>query len=233
MRRLLASGVVGALFVVLVPSAAYAALVAEWRMDEPAGASTMVDSASLGGANNGAINSVITGVPGLVGGRAYQFDGAASYVSVPDNSSLDPGSANITLQATVKVENGEILDDSYDIIRKGVTTTPGGNWKMEIKRSGTDSTFGKLLCVFKGTTAGGARVAVQRIANVDVVDGRAHTLQCRKTATSVTAVVDGRSFTTLKAAGSMANDQAVVLGSKIAGDDVLQGVLDQVTVNIG
>jgi len=57
-----------------------------------------------------------------------------------------------------------------------VTTTPGGNWKMEIKRSAVDPTVGKLLCVFKGVVGSGA-VAVQRIANVGIADSTAHTLQ--------------------------------------------------------
>lgn len=229
MKRKLVSVMAGAMFVALVPSTAFAALVAEWRMDEPPGATTMFDSAAAGGANNGAITSVITGVPGLVGGNAYQFDGTTSYVTVPDNPSLDAGAANITLTATVKVEDGEILDDSYDLVRKGVTTTPGGEWKMEIKRSGTNTTVGKLLCVFKG----GTKVAVQRQANIDIVDGRAHTLKCIKTASQVQAVVDGRTFTNVKAAGSIANDQPVILGSKSPGDDMLQGVLDQVMISIG
>jgi hypothetical protein len=232
-RKKLVSVIAGALLVVMAPSTAFAALVAEWKMDEPAGASIMTDSRSLGGANNGTIGSVVTGVPPLISGTAYQFDGATSYVSVPDNASLDPGAANITVQATVKVEDGEILDDSYDIIRKGVTTTAGGNWKMEIKRSNSDTSLGRLLCVFKGVVSGGTRVAVQRVANVDIVDSRAHTLRCIKTSTSVTAVVDGRSFTNAKAAGSIANEQPIVLGSKVAGDDVLQGVLDQVSISIG
>lgn len=233
MRKKLISSIAGAVLVILAPSTAFAALVAEWRMDEPSGASTMVDSAPAGGANNGSITSVITGVPGLVSGQAYQFDGATSFVSVPDNPALDPVAANITLQATVRVEDGEILDDSYDIVRKGVTTTTGGNYKMEIKRSGSNTTVGKLLCVFKGTTASGTRVAVQKQAGIDVVDGAVHTLKCIKTDTTVQAVVDGRTYSVTKAAGSMANDQPVVLGSKVAGDDILQGVLDQVTINIG
>jgi len=222
---------------VALPATASAETVAEWRMDEPAGAGTMTDSAAAGGSNDGTLSSVTTGVPGLVSGSAYRFDGTSSAVTVADDSDLDPGAANITVTATVKVEDGQIRDDSYDIVRKGVTTTPGGNWKMEIKRSGTDPTVGKLLCVFKGVVNGGGRVAVQRIANMDIVDGRAHTLKCTKTSTAVTAVVvtngQSRTFTTTKAAGSIANDQQVILCSKIDGDDVLQGDLDQVTVDIG
>lgn len=227
MRKKLIWVVAGALLVALAPSTAFAALVAEWKMDEPEGATTMNDSASFGGANNGRINSVMTGVPPLVSGRAYQFDGATSYVEVDDDASLDPGSANITVQATVKIEDGEILDDSYDIIRKGITSTPGGDWKMEVKR-GADTRVGKLLCLFKGS--GGT---VRKQAKPDVVDGNAHTLGCVKTADKVQAVVDGRAFTSLGNAGSIANAAPLTLGSKVAGDDVLQGVLDHVTINIG
>jgi hypothetical protein len=61
-RSLLAAA--GAAAIVLVPSAAQAALVADWRMDEGANATVMVDSA--GGDNNGPNTSVVTGVPGLV-----------------------------------------------------------------------------------------------------------------------------------------------------------------------
>ncbi len=128
MRKKLIWVVAAALLVALAPSTAFAATVAEWEMDEPEGATTMNDSASFGGANDGTINSVKTGVPPLWSGTAYQFNGATSYVSVPDDPSLDPGSADITVQARVKIEDGEILDDSYDIIRKGFTSPPGGDW---------------------------------------------------------------------------------------------------------
>jgi len=146
---------------------------------------------------------------------------------VPDNSSLDPGAASITLSAVVRVADAPMSDDSYDLIRKGVTTTPGGDWKMEIKRTSNPS-VGKLLCVFKGT--GGA---VQKMANRDLVDGKLHRVECIKTGNSVTAVVDGARSSTSASAGSIANDQPVVLGSKVAGDDVLRGVMDQVKVSIG
>ena len=53
MKRRLVSGITGALLVVLAPSTAFAALVAEWRMDEPPEAVTMTDSATLDGANHG------------------------------------------------------------------------------------------------------------------------------------------------------------------------------------
>ena len=216
---------------VLVPSAAQAAVVADWQMDDPSGATVMVDSA--GGDNNGTITDVVTGVPGLAGGTAYQFDGATSWVQVPDHAGLDPGTANITISATVKVENGAMLDDSYEVIRKGTTKTKGGMWKMEIKRSGTDTTVGRLRCAFKGDLPGGTTSLATRQATPDVVDGKVHTLQCTRVGDTVTAVVDGKAYNLTKASGSIANADPVILGSKVAGDDVLQGVLDAVSVNIG
>jgi hypothetical protein len=225
----------GAAVAVLVPSSAQAALVADWRMDEGANSAVMVDSA--GGDNNGANNSVVTGVPGLAGGRAYQFDGATSWIQVPDPAPgvdpLDPGTANITVSATVRVENGEILDESYDIIRKGTTKTAGGEWKMEIKRSGTDTTVGRLRCAFKGILPDGTKSLAVKQATPDVVDSGVHTLQCKREGNTVSAVVDGRAFTLTKPTGNIANTEPVIVGSKVAGDDVLQGVLDAVSVNIG
>ncbi|HYO33352.1 MAG TPA: hypothetical protein VES21_10925, partial [Nocardioidaceae bacterium] len=62
---------------------------------------------------------------------------------------------------------------------------------------------------------------------------RIHTLHCKREGDVVTAVVDGRAFTLTKPTGSIANAESVVVGSKVAGDDVFQGVLDAVSVNIG
>ena len=215
----------------LTPVAANAALVAEWRMDETSG-STMKDSSGVGGANNGSIHGgVQIGEAGLVSGRAYRFGGTTAYVEVPDNSALDPGSSRIIISATVRADDKAMPYDSYDLARKGQTTTAGGDWKMEIHRA-ADPEVGRLLCVFKGVV-GGSRVAVQRNASVDIVDGKKHHLKCIKTSSSVQAVVDGKTFTTTKAAGSIDNDQPVIVGAKSASNDVLQGVLDQVTISIG
>jgi hypothetical protein len=231
--RLLGVSLLAAGFTILASSPASATVVGLWHMDEPRGAVTMMDSSGAGGTNNGNIlGAVTTGVPGLVSGNAYQFGGTTSYVEVPDNGSLDPLSKNMTVSASVKTVGGSMPDDSYDLVRKGLTTTAGGDWKMEIKRA-SDPTVGKLNCVFKGVMADGSRVAVARIASVNVNDGRTHKLECRKTPTSVEAVVDGRIFSTSKTTGSIDNNTSVIVGAKSATDDVLQGTMDEVSVDIG
>ena len=218
--------------VTVIPTAAQADVVAHWKMNEGPEASVMEDSAPLGGGNDGRIVGVTTGDPGLVSGRSYTFDGAASYVEVPDSNSLDPGASPITVKATVRAVDGPMPDDSYDLVRKGYQTTKGGDWKMEIKRSSNHS-VGRLHCVFKGVMPDGHRRAVKRVAQVDIVDGRIHTVECRRTATSVQAVVDGRVFTNRKVTGHISNNQPVVVGAKTGGDDVLRGSLDEVIIDIG
>jgi hypothetical protein len=167
-----------------------------------------------------------TGV--LQTGGTYVFNGSTSHVSVPDADSLDPQDNDITLAARVLVGGASLDDDSYDVVRKGFFDTPGGYYKMEIKRT-ADPTVGKLHCLFRGTGA-----SVNKVANLDIVDGNWHTLRCVKTATSVVARVDGRSFARTGSAGSIANESIVMVGAKKAKpfDDVFDGSMDSVSIDI-
>jgi hypothetical protein len=215
----------------MVASPASAAVVALWHMDEPSGAATMVDSSGTG--NNGSIPSTVTtGAPGLVSGNAYVFSGGTSFIQVPDNGSLDPLSSNMTITATVKTVGGAMPADSYDLVRKGLSSTPGGDWKMEIKRA-SNASVGKLNCVFKGVLPNGTKVSVGRVAGVNINDARPHTIKCIKTPTSVQAVVDGQIFTTSKTTGRIDNSAPVTIGAKSSKEDGLRGTLDEVSVEIG
>jgi hypothetical protein len=150
-------------------------------------------------------------------------------VTVPDSDSLDPQENDITLSASVVVTNTPMPDDSYDIVRKGLSGTPGGDYKMEIKRA-SNPTVGKLHCLFKGD--GGT---VDKVARRDIVDGEWHTLECIKTSTAVVARVDGRSGSTKAgSAGSISNASEVMVGAKTAVplDDVFNGAMDFVSIDI-
>jgi hypothetical protein len=161
-------------------------------------------------------------------GGTYVFNGSTSHVPVPDDDSLDPQENDTTLTARVLVNGASLDDDSYDVVRKGFVDTPGGDYKMEIKRT-ADPTVGKLHCFFRGTEA-----SVYKVANRDIVDGNWHTLQCVKTANSVVARVDGRSFTKAGSAGSIANESIVMVGAKKAEpfDDMFDGSMDFVSIDI-
>jgi hypothetical protein len=208
--------------VLLLAAPSYADVLrtgADWQMNETSG--QMIDSS--GNNNDGTPKDV------RQRGSRYGFNGSTSYVAVPDSDSLDPEESDITLSAGVKVTDKPMDDDSYDIVRKGLVTTPGGDYKMEIKRGGA-STVGKLHCLFKGD--GGT---VDIVARQDIVDGNWHTLECIKTRTSVVAKVDGKSGSTKAgSAGSIANSTNVMVGAKTANplDDVFDGKMDFVSIDI-
>ena len=213
--------VVAVIIVASMASPAWAVLLkgADWQMDETSG--QMIDSS--GNNNDGTPKDVVRT------GSAYVFNGSTSYVLVPDSDSLDPQGQDITLKARVKVTDAPMDDDSYDIVRKGLVTTTGGDYKMEIKRA-ADPTVGRLHCLFKGD--GGT---VDIVARRDIVDGNFHTLECIKTSTSVVARIDGEiGGTTAGSAGSISNASNVIVGAKTAAplDDVFDGSMAFVSIEI-
>ena len=208
--------------VLLLAAPSYADVLltgADWQMNETSG--QMIDSS--GNNNDGTPKDV------RQRGSRYGFNGSTSYVAVPDSDSLDPEESDITLSAGVKVTDKPMDDDSYDIVRKGLSATPGGDYKMEIKRTANPA-VGKLHCLFKGD--GGM---VDIVARQDIVDGNFHKLECIKTRTSVVAKVDGKSGSTKAgSAGSISNSTNVMVGAKTANplDDVFDGSMDFVSIDI-
>jgi hypothetical protein len=213
---------------------------ANWQMNEASGSGQMLDSSPNG--NNGTPTDVDQGVQedieplpggdGINESTTYVFNGSTSHVLVPDADSLDPQANDITLTARVMVNGQSLDDDSYDVVRKGLVTTAGGDYKMEIKRkSKLDPSVGKLHCFFRGS--GGT---VRKVARPDIVDGNWHTLECIKTSGSVVARVDGgRSFTQAGSAGSIANASNVMVGGKQVDprpDDMFDGSMDFVSIDI-
>jgi hypothetical protein len=202
--------------------AAWAALVvveADWQMDETSG--RMIDSS--GNDNDGSPTDV------LQTGSTYRFNGSTSRVAVRDtDDGLDPAEEDITLRARVKVTDAPMDDDSYDVVRKGLSSTTGGDYKMEVLRR-SDPTVGRLHCLFKGTEG-----KVSRKARPDIVDGGWHTLECIKTSDSVVARVDGESYTKTGSAGSISNAKEVLVGAKTTDpfDDVFEGEMDFVGIDI-
>jgi hypothetical protein len=225
-RALLASFVLAMALMLMASPWAWAVLLkaADWQMNETSG--QMIDSSGNG--NDGTPTDVVQGVQEEDGKSTYVFNGSTSRVDVPDDDSLDPAANDITLTASVRVSGESMDDDSYDVVRKGLSTTSGGDYKMEIKGT-SDPTVGRLHCLFKGS---GGRV--NRVAPVDVVDGRWHTLECVKTSDSVVARVDGRSYTKAGSAGSISSSTNVLVGAKKVKpfDDVFDGSMDSVSIDI-
>jgi concanavalin A-like lectin/glucanase superfamily protein len=188
-------------------------LVALWHMDETSG--TVMYDAVAG--HNGSLHSVQVGVPGF-SGTAYGF--TSGYVSVPTASDLNPGSANITVTLHLKATSVPATPD-WDLIRKGLYTTAGGEFKMEYQPSGQAS------CGFKGSSG-----YSELMAGPAINDGQWHTVQCVKTASAIKVVVDGQAFSKAATIGSIANTDIVPIGAR-PGSEYFKGSLDEASIQIG
>ena len=196
------------------PAGAASTLVARWKMDETSG-TVMRDSIA---GHHGSLHSVVVGRPGFKG-TAYGFTGS-SYVSVPSAGDLNPGSANITISMHLKATSVPTLPD-WDLIRKGLFETSGGEFKMEYQPSGQAS------CGFKGSAGYSELIAGPALNN-----GQWHVVRCVKTSSAIRLVVDGQTFSLPASVGSIANSASVVIGAR-PGSDFFNGSLDQASIHVG
>ena len=199
---------------------AYAATYsAVWHMDDTG--ATMADSTGHG--LTGALTGVTVGAPGAVG-TAFQFQTRPAYVKVSSSPLLNPGSGAFTVTARVRfsVRPSTAVGD-YDLIRKGLASTKGGDWKVEILPTGY------AFCLFRGSAG---TVSIKHGPNL--ADNRWHTVACRRSGSTVRLTVDGSSWTASGSTGTIANSSTVFLGAKgSAGEDQYAGLLDEVTVSTG
>lgn len=181
---------------------------ASWQFNETSGSA--IDS--TGNGNSGTRHGGVTRT-----GTGYDFDGSTGYVSVPDSSTLDPGSGNIALVVTFNVDPVPKAYD-YDLVRKGLSTTSGGDYKAEVLFGG------KGLCHFRGSKNSAT------ITGGSGLETGTHTLKCLKTGSSVQLLVDG-SVKASKAitVGTISNGSGVSLGAK-PGDDFTNGFIDAIAI---
>lgn len=193
-----------------------------WSMEST---TRMVDSSGNG---NDGTPTAVTGVPGSPG-KGYRFNGINSTVNVPHSPTLNPGTATVTVTAKVRftVIPSRIVVD-YDLVRKGLSFTKGGEFKMEIYPSASYAT-GPAYCLFKD--AAGKVASIRDTRNL--ADGKWHTISCVKTSTSVKVIVDGVTRSTSASLGSISNTAPVTVGAKTGGGDQYRGDLDEVSIKLG
>jgi hypothetical protein len=99
----------------------------------------------------------------------------------------------------------------YDLLRKGLTTTSGGEYKVEIINANGKT---RALCVVKDS----AKKALQIRGNTDLADGAVHTITCTRTSAGLTVVVDNLAPRTKSGStGSISNTAALAIGAKVEG----------------
>ncbi len=210
------SVVLAAAALLALPAAASATTISLWHMDETTG-TTMRDSV---GTNNGTLTNVLLGqTPAFSAPFAYRFNGASSIVSVPSSSSLNPGSSSFT--ATAHVNFGApptAAVGDFDLVRKGLSSTTGGYWKMEILQTG------KAFCQAKGSSG------TTSITNgPNLADNKWHTISCVKRSSALRLIVDGATFSKTVTLGSISNSARLTIGAKSTGGDWYNGLMDEVS----
>jgi intracellular sulfur oxidation DsrE/DsrF family protein len=182
------------------PAAAASTFGAQWSMGDP---STMVDSSGNG--NTGTTYNVTAAA-----GGGYSFNGTTSKVVVPDSPTLNPGTSNFSYSVTVQTSRIPPSGTDYDLIRKGISSTAGGEYKLEIVYS---STGGKAFCLAKDDSKVSATVK----GTTNVTDGKVHTLTCKKTSTGLTLQVDNlapRTKVVAAGLGAIINTSPLTISAK-------------------
>lgn len=219
----LASGVV-LLGVVATPSSGAEGDRAYWALDEAGTPQVAFDA----NGNNDGTNFNIQGT-----GESYLFNGVNSRVVVPHDPSLNPGAENFSYGATISMDQGPPLRDTDDIIRKGITTSSGGEFKLEIKGTKYGA---RARCVVKDAV----KVVAAIQGTVEIADGAPHSINCSKTPTGLTIVVDSATPRTRSVSnlGSVANENRLGLGAKAeqvaqTGWDWFDGTMAEAWLRIG
>jgi hypothetical protein len=204
-----------------------AGVVADWRMDERRGSTTLVDSS--GNAHHGRIGAGVITEYRLPEGVVHRFPyvrppaGATGHVhTVADHPTLDPGAGSFAVTVRFRTTR------SYEnIVQKGQSGTSGGLWKVEIHN-------GELRCLYRGS--GGSGGVGVRGAN----DGGWHTAACVRRDGRVRLELDGREVaSTVDDAGTVANSWELAIGGKsrcnqtTVSCDLFSGDIDWVRVDDG
>ena len=141
-------------------------------------------------------------------------------MKVPSSSSLNPGSSPFAWTTHVKFT--QLPRDDYDLVRKGLSTSSGGDWKSEILSSG------KAFCYLKGSAG-----SVGLSNGPSLANGAWHTVTCTRNGSTLTLTVDGTSYSTTHATGTITNSAQLTVGAKTSNGDYFNGVMDEVQLSIG
>ena len=213
-------GLVVAALLVSAGSALGASPSAIWHMDETSGS---VAKDATGNGYDGAMQNIKRGVPG-VSRTGFEFNGTSSRILVKDAPGLRAGDKDLVVTVYVSFTNKPNGD--YDLIRKGLSSSTGGDWKIEIMPTSVGS---QAYCYWKGSIA-----SKSKTAGPDLADGRYHKITCEKHATTVALVVDGTRYSSTKTIGRIDNTAQLSIGAKAgSGGDWYKGRMDEVSVTIG
>ncbi len=183
---------------------------ARWLLNEVLSDSTSADDVS------GQAKDSVNGNTGTAwningNGSVYSFNGYNSRVIVPDSPTLDPSTADFSFGVRLQMTKAPAEGETYDVLRKGITTTQGGDYKLEIAYSNGNA-LGRCVVKDAQKVVGAIR------ASKDLV-GAAHTVECSRVGNSVKIYIDGAlsGTKTVAGLGSVSNDASLAIGAKAEG----------------
>ncbi len=186
-------GILGTATVIVffvVPTAhAAPTIVSSWNMDETSGRKMLDQKDSNDGRTTGVTRTHRRGSHLSYG---FNLTSVQSSVRVPNNASLNPGSADVSFKLHLKTTavSGTGAFD-FDVLRKGFKDGTKEKYRLEMVPSAKGA---KASCVFVGDLGKGV---VKSAGGLN--DGAWHAVTCAKTATTVSVTVDG--VTTTKTMG--------------------------------
>jgi hypothetical protein len=158
----------------------------------------------------------------------WTFDGDGLATTSSDDDAFDPGTSSFTV--SVEVRSSTMPSSSvgdYDLVRKGLSGTSGGYWKLEmIPNSARTKTL--ALCQMTGGRL--------KWAPFSLTDGQWHTITCTRDASGPTLkiTIDGKSKTkSINSARKIANSSKLYVGAKDSGNDEYTGDMDELTLSVG
>jgi hypothetical protein len=148
-------------------------------------------------------------------------------LQTPDSADLDPGTRPIRFGATVRLAPTQ-TSKGQNVVQKGYSKT-SSQYKLQV-----DGIAGRPSCVLVDDKK--PTIKLVR-SSITVADGAWHAVECRRSGTAFSIVVDGvtRGSLSIPVTLSVTNNRPLSIGGKGAyqDNDQFQGAVDDVWVRIG
>ena len=217
-----------------VTSAPASKTVASYNFDSTDADGTFDDGSGNGHLLKVATRGAVLRTTAHGSGQAVVFPASCDGTSCPrlvlqaeHAADLNPGTGPIRFGAGVLLAKSE-TSEGENIVQKGYSTT-GGQYKLQV-----DGLGGKPSCVMSDKSS----TTIYRAQSaVSIADSRWHRLECRRSGTALSVLVDDvvRGTKTIPAGLSVNTTQPLSIGGKglAENNDQFHGTLDDVWVAIG
>jgi hypothetical protein len=190
--------------------------------------------------NDGVLKGGVSRVLGVYKFHRLSLDDRYDRIRAPDDASLSPGLALFTYSVRLKVSpQAEWSHSEMAVIRHGDSDSPGGDYKMELRKS-PETGVVSAFCVVHDDDGEGVGYVRGRGSLKSIADGSWHTIACSRVAADTVALsVDGH--TTLRAThgdlGNVAGKAPLLIGCQFTSDGLHKreqfvGKMDDITITV-